>query len=185
MKNNIKIGDFNLENLTADEQKKLNQLIKKKESKYNVGKGKSERECDGILFDSVMEMKYYRDVVKQEIENGSITNFELQKKYTLQPSYVHEGKKILPIEYKADFYIEYSDGSSKVIDIKGCADAQALIKRKMFWYVYPDIDYIWIGFSKIDGGWVKYEDIQKGRALRRKEKRKQKEKKDENNEENG
>ena len=45
----------------------------------------------------------------------------------------------------------------------------------MFWYVYPDIEYLWISYSKIDGGWVPIETIEKGRSIRRKLKRKEKE----------
>lgn len=32
-------------------------------TKFNVDKDKAKRTCEGIVFDSVMEMKYYRDVV--------------------------------------------------------------------------------------------------------------------------
>lgn len=146
----------------------------KENTKFNVSKDKKERTCDGIVFDSAMEMRYYEEVILPGIAEGEIKNFERQKKYILQPAFKHEGSKVLPIEYKADFYIEYADGREVVIDIKGFADAQAKIKRKMFWYVYPEIDYQWVCFSRIDGGWTSYEDVQKGRAARRKIKKEQK-----------
>lgn len=151
-----------------------------RESKFNVGKDKTDRTYDGIVFDSSVEMKYYRDVILPEIETGHIVKYERQKKYILQPSYTHNGKKVQPIEYKADYYVVFADGREQVIDIKGCPDAVAKLKRKLFWYVYPDIDYIWIGYSKVDGGWVTYETIQNGRKERRKlKKAKAKENKDE------
>lgn len=140
-------------------------------SKFNVGKKTTDRTFEGIIFDSVVEMKYYRDVVLPEIENGNIVSCERQKKYILQPSFMHLGKKILPIEYKADFVLKYKTGKEVVVDIKGCPDAVAILKRKMFWYVFPNIDYIWIGYSKIDGGFCTYEDIKAGRKQRKKDKK--------------
>lgn len=113
-------------------------------------------------------MRYYRDVVLPGFQDGSISKYELQKRYILQPGYQHRGKKIKPIEYKADFYILYSDGKEIVIDIKGFADATAKLKRKMFWYVYPALDYVWIAYSKIDGGFVDYEQVQQNRKARKK-----------------
>lgn len=136
-------------------------------SKFNVGKDKTDRTYDGIIFDSVVEMKYYRDVILPKTQSGEITYFERQKRYELQPSYVYQGKKIRPIDYKADFYIEYKNGNIVVIDIKGCPDSVAKIKRKMFSYKYPTIDYQWVGYSKISGGWKTYEEIEAGRKQRK------------------
>lgn len=130
-------------------------------TKFNVDKDTEKRTYDGIVFDSVLEMKYYRDVVLPKRESGEITNFELQKKYILQDKFEHNGKKILPITYVADFYIEYADGHIEVIDIKGCPDTTAKIKRKLFWFRYPDIDYLWITYVKKFGGWGNYDDFNK------------------------
>lgn len=142
-----------------------------KRSKFNVDKDKAKRTCNGIVFDSELEMKYYRDVVLPGVESGRIKYYELQKPYELQPKFVHDGKIVQPIKYVADFYIEYADGSSEVIDTKGIPDSTAIIKRKMFWYVYPDIKYIWVTWSKIDGGWCSYEYVKQQRNLRRKNKK--------------
>lgn len=153
-------------------------MIVNKRTKYNVAKETLGRTYGGIVFDSAAEMKYYRDVILPQIENGSIVCCERQKIYILQRAFYHLGKKILPIEYKADFYIMYSDGREVVIDIKGCPDAIAKLKRKMFWCVYPNIDYKWLSYSKIDGGWSTYEDVTNGRKKRKKEKQKLKESKE-------
>lgn len=142
-----------------------------KRSKFNVDKDKAKRTCNGIVFDSELEMKYYRDVVLTGVESGRIKYYELQKPYELQPKFVHDGKIVQPIKYVADFYIEYADGSSEVIDTKGIPDSTAIVKRKMFWYVYPDIKYIWITWSKIDGGWCDYEYVKQQRNLRKKNKK--------------
>ncbi len=143
----------------------------KRTSKYNVSSNKDKRTHNGIVFDSAMEMKYYRDVVLPQAESGSITHYELQKSYELQPKFIHEGASVRAIVYVADFYIEYADGRSEVIDIKGSPDSVAKLKRKMFWYVYPDLIYRWVCYSKIDGGWVDYEVVNKARAERRKMKK--------------
>lgn len=140
-------------------------------SKFNVDKDKAKRTCNGIVFDSELEMKYYRDVVLPGVESGRIKYYELQKPYELQPKFVHDGKIVQPIKYVADFYIEYADGNSEVIDTKGIPDSTAIVKRKMFWYVYPDIKYIWVTWSKIDGGWCSYEYVKQQRNLRRKNKK--------------
>lgn len=144
-------------------------------TKFNVDKDKEKRTCNDIVFDSVLEMKYYRDVVLPKVESGEIKYFELQKKYILQEGFEHNGKRVLPIIYIADFYIEYSDGKSVVIDIKGCPDTTAKIKRKLFWYRYPDIDYQWITYVKKFGGWGNYDEYNK---LRKQIKREQKENKE-------
>ena len=140
-------------------------------SKFNVDKNTAKRTYNGITFDSELEMKYYRDVVLPGMESGHIKYYELQKPYELQPKFVHDDRTVQPIKYVADFYIEYADGRIEVIDTKGIPDSTAIIKRKMFWYVYPDIRYIWITYSKIDGGWCSYEYVKQQRNLRKKNKR--------------
>ena len=140
-----------------------------RKTKYNVG-DKSKRTYDGIIFDSALEMKYYVEVVVPEFQAGIITSFELQKKYMLQEPYIRklDSKKIMGIDYVADFYIVYNDNSECVVDTKGMADSVAKLKRKLFEYKYPDINYSWISYSKIDGGWIEYEELQKHRRERKK-----------------
>ena len=125
----------------------------------------SKRTHDGIVFDSVMEMKFYRDVVLPQVESGEIVAYELQKPYTLQPKFTRDGQTVRPITYVADFYLEYADGHVEVIDTKGAADSIARCKRKMFWYKYPDIDYRWITYVKKYGGWISWDEANKLRKL--------------------
>ena len=146
----------------------------KEYGKYKVSLDSSKRTYEGIVFDSVQEMQYFVDVILPETTNGNIIEYERQKRYVLQEAFRKDGKKVLPIEYKADFYVKYQDGSEKVIDIKGCADPLAKTKRKMFWYKYPTIDYVWLSYSKVDGGWVTYEEKQAGIKQRKKIKSEQK-----------
>lgn len=136
-------------------------------TKFNVDKDKEKRTCNGIVFDSILEMKYYRDVLCPLVESGDVVEYELQKPYELQPKFVRGGKNVQPITYVADFYMVFKDGSIKVVDTKGCPDSVAVLKRKLFWYRYPEIDYVWMCYSKIDGGWQTYEYVKKQRAARK------------------
>lgn len=147
--------------------------IRKKRSKFNVDqtkKGKQNRTYKGIEYDSELEMKYFRDVVEVGLENGIIKKCERQVKFELQPKCEYQGEKLLAIRYVADFVITYSDDSVIVWDVKGLADATAKLKKKMFHYKYPEVDYRWIGLSVQDGGWLEYKVIEKARAKRKKEK---------------
>lgn len=141
-------------------------------SKFNVDKDREKRSCDGIVFDSQLEMRYYRDVLRPGVESGTIKKYELQKKYVLQPKFSRNGKTVLPITYVADFYIEYADGRVVVIDTKGCPDSVAKLKRKLFWYCFPDVDYRWITYVKKYGGWMDYEIVQSLRKEAKKKKNK-------------
>ena len=141
-------------------------------SKFNVDKDKEKRTYKGITFDSRLEMRFFRDVLCPGVESGQIVNYELQKKYELQPKFIHDGKTVLPINYVADFYIEYKDGRSEVIDTIGCPYSVARLKRKMFFYIYPDTTYRWITYVEKYGGWLDYEVVQ---SLRKKSKKSKKE----------
>ena len=140
-------------------------------SKYGVNKDKSDRTYNNISFDSKIEMQYYRDIVLPKFESGEIIEYELQKEYILQPDFIHEGKKILPIKYVADFQIKYKDGHEEVIDTKGFPDHVAPLKRKMFQYLFPEVNFIQMAYCKKYGGWLKYEELQKLRKQNKKDKK--------------
>lgn len=135
--------------------------MRKNRTKFNVTKDINKRTYDGIIFDSVLEMRYYRDVLCPLVKSGDVVHYELQKPYELQPKFIHAGKTVQPIKYVADFFIVYKDGHEEVIDTKGCPDSVAIIKRKMFWYCYPDVDYKWVTWVKKFGGWIEYEKYKK------------------------
>lgn len=116
-------------------------------------------------------MKYYRDVLCPAVESGQIIKYELQKPYELQPKFTHDNRTVQPIKYVADFYIVYADGREEVIDTKGCPDTTAILKRKMFWYHYPDVNYKWITYIKKYGGWIDYDNYKR---LKKQEKKTQK-----------
>ena len=120
-------------------------------------------------------MKYFRDYIVPNINNGVIIKCDKQVKYELLPSFIHNGQKYEAIHYVSDFNIYYSDGSLKVIDIKGLAKPLDIIKRKLLLYRYPELDFEWVVFSKMDfpSGWGNYETLKKARAKRKKEKLKE------------
>lgn len=142
-------------------------------TKFNVDKDTEKRTCDGIVFDSVLEMRYYRDVLCPLVESGDVVEYELQKPYELQPEFIRNGKTVQPITYVADFYMVFRDGSIKVVDTKGCPDSVAILKRKLFWFKYPGIDYQWMAYVEKYGGWNTYEYIKKQRALNKLAKKKE------------
>lgn len=139
-------------------------------TKFNVSKDREKRTYNDIVFDSILEMRYYRDVVLPKVESGEIVDCELQKPYELQPKFIKNGKTVQAIKYVSDFVITYANGHVEIIDTKGMPDSVAKIKRKMFWYLYPDSDYKWLSYSGIDGGWLEYEYIQAQRKLRKAQK---------------
>lgn len=142
-------------------------------SKFNIDKDISKRTFNGIVFDSIMEMKYYRDVLCPLVESGEVIEYELQKPYELQPGFTRNQKKVLPIMYVADFYMKYKNGYEVVIDVKGCPDTTATIKRKLFWHRYPDIDYRWVTYVKKYGGWCDYDEVKKKRNLEKRMKKRE------------
>lgn len=117
-------------------------------------------------------MKYFKEIIELGIQDGTIKKCERQIKYELLPKFTYKDENIRAINYVADFVVTYSDDSVIVWDVKGLPDATAKVKKKMFHYKYPDIDYRWIGCSLVDGGWVEYDVIEKGRRERRKSKNK-------------
>ncbi len=140
-------------------------------SKFNVDKDTAKRTFNGIVFDSILEMKYYRDVICPKMESGEIVKCELQKPYELQPKFIHNDKTVQPIKYIADFYVVYNDGHEEVIDTKGVPDTTAILKRKLFWYVYPSIDYKWITYVKKFGGWLDYDYVKRMRSQEKRNKK--------------
>ena len=110
---------------------------KKRKSKFNNEK----TIVDDILFDSKKEADYYLElqILKKA---GVVTDFELQPKFVLQPSYYKDGKKIQAITYKADFKVFYKDGRVEIVDTKGFETQVFKIKKKMLEYLYPDITLI-------------------------------------------
>ena len=145
-------------------------------SKHNVDispTAKKKRTLNGHEFSSDLEFRYYKYLLGLQ-EQGIVKQIELQPKYILQEKYTRksDNKKILAIYYISDFRTTYMDNSVVVVDTKGNPDNIAILKRKMMEYLYPDVDFHWIAYSKQDSenGWIEYDELKKLRSARKKAK---------------
>lgn len=134
-----------------------------------MNKDQQRRSFDGIVFDSILEMRFYRDVIRPKMASGDIITCQLQKEYVLQPMFTYNGKVVQPITYVADFYLVYKDGREEVIDTKGSPSSTAVLKRKLFWLQYPEITYRWLSYTQ-KTGWISYDELKK---IRRQDKNRQ------------
>lgn len=119
------------------------------------------------------ELQFLREVIEPKVGSGEIIKWERQVKFTLQEGFTYKGKKILPISYIADYVIYGKTGEQTVIDVKGMPDQVSKLKKKMFHFKYPDIDYIWVCRSIKYGDeshWIQYEELEKKRKEEKKKK---------------
>lgn len=140
-----------------------------------AGKVKAKKvTVDGIQFDSQTEADYY-EYLKGLRETGEIIHIQCHPKYILQPKCERYGRNYQPITYTADFQIQTSLGRIIVIDVKGYGMEDAILKRKMFAYQYPDMELRWIAASKkySDTGWIDYDELMRLRRKAKREKKKQ------------
>lgn len=72
-------------------------------SKFNVSDSAVSRTYDGVVYDSAMEMKFYRDYVKPQMESGCITMCERQVTYELQEMFYRGTDRVNAITYVADY----------------------------------------------------------------------------------
>ena len=124
-------------------------------SKYNVDNsafGKLKRTFDGILFDSLLECRFYKEVIIPKIKFGEIKNVNRQVKYELLPSFVYKNRKIQGVNYISDFDISYSNGDFEVVDVKGFVKPIDKIKSKLFKYRYLNLNLKFVGYTK-ELGW--------------------------------
>jgi hypothetical protein len=143
-----------------------NKKVKKKE-KYN----RKKVEADGYKFDSIAERDYYYKL-KNEKLTGKIIDFEMQVKFILQESFMHEVYgHIRAIICKLDFRVIPITEEEYMVDVKGMATADAKNKRKMFLKKFPQ-DLRWVAKSKKHGenGWICYFELEKIRRENRKKK---------------
>lgn len=95
---------------------------------------------DGIKFDSIKEKNRYIQLKLLE-KVGEIKDLELQKTFTLQPSFKKNSTTYRAITYKADFvYLDLRTNKIVVEDTKGFITEVYKIKKKLFEYQYPDLE---------------------------------------------
>ena len=72
---------------------------------------------------------------------GLIKDIKLQIKFELQPKYKKNDKTIRAINYIADFtYFDVNKGKTIIVDTKGYRTELYKLKKKIFEYVYPDLE---------------------------------------------
>lgn len=151
-----------------------------KRSKYKVdvsSSAKKERTVHDkhtgkdITFASSIEKRYYDEVVLPGFLSGEIIDYDLQKRYTLLPSFHRpNGELVRSITYVADYVLQFADGHEEIKDTKGAGylvDPLARIKRKLFYYIFPDLNFEWITWTKATG-WVNWDEFMKNKRNKRK-----------------
>lgn len=128
-------------------------------------------EINNIIFDSIMEARYYVYLLDQKAF-GKIKSFDMQIAYNLIPSFKdkYTGKTNRKTDYIADFVVTSKDGSQMVIDIKGKKTEIFKLKEKLFRYTYPDINFRCIQWDSITESWRYLEDIEKDKRARKRAK---------------
>ena len=96
---------------------------------------------NGITFDSKKEAEYYVKLLAI-MAAGLIEKITIQPRYILQDSFEKRGKKFRKMEYVADFEVQYVDGYTEVIDVKGMKTDVYKLKKKMFEYKYPNMTIV-------------------------------------------
>ena len=91
----------------------------------------------------------------------------------LQPSFKKDGKTVRAITYTPDFFVKFANGKEVYVDVKGMSTQQGELKRKIWWYKYPDKKLIWVATSKKYSlsGWIEWGHLNKQRRLNRKAKK--------------
>lgn len=93
-----------------------------------------------IIFDSRKEANRYCELFRLEAK-GYIKDLECQHKFVLQPGFKKNGKTYRAITYIADFvYLDLRTNKNIVEDVKGYKTEVYKLKKKMFEYVYPDLE---------------------------------------------
>lgn len=109
-------------------------------------------QIDGKTFDSQLEARRYRVLVFMQ-RAGEISGLTLQPKFLLQEGFMHNGKKILPIYYVADFKY-HRNGLMVIEDTKGHRTKDFLLKKKMLLYKYRGINFYEVENHNDTGGIV-------------------------------
>jgi len=104
----------------------------------------------GHKHDSGKEAQFCAELRLRQIA-GEIDNYEVSKKYQLQPGFqmrpidqghIHpwrqRGEVVRAINYIADFVVKYPSGITEVIDVKGMQTDVFKIKWKLLKFIYKD-----------------------------------------------
>lgn len=112
-----------LDNLNLKQDAYLKKTVERMTEKPKPSKFKNKRcEHEGIKFQSMLERRHYIRL----LGDTNVKNIELQKRY----DFIVNGTKLKTF-YKADFRVEYQDGTVAVIDSKGRETSDFKIKKQL------------------------------------------------------
>lgn len=134
---------MNREVMSAEEyRKRFLGGVKPKRHKYNAKAVK----VDGFVFASQAEANRYVEL-RLRRKAKEIASLVLQPVFELQPAFVRpDGRRERAIAYVADFgYVERPSGVMVVEDVKGLRTDVYRLKRKLFLYRYPNVEFREIG----------------------------------------
>ena len=110
---------------------------KRRRNKYNARKV----EAFGLKFDSKLEFERYCYLLNLE-DRGEIRQLRLHPWFEIQPAFTdNTGKRWRAINYEADFEYITNDGTIIVEDTKGVETETFKVKRKMFLFHYPELQF--------------------------------------------
>ena len=95
-------------------------------------------EVNGIKFPSRLEAKYYQELLFLK-KAGVVKDIKLQPRFLLQEKFRKDGKLYRPIFYVADFQVEYKDGHTEIVELKGMETQLWRVKQKLFEHKYPKL----------------------------------------------
>lgn len=160
---------------------------KKPYNKYKIDKsekGKKAREINdehtgkSFIAASAIEKKFYDEVIIPKFKSGEIIDYDLQKEYVLQEKFKRsDGSTIRKVSYISDYWVLDSNNIEHVFDIKGAGslvDSVATLKKKLFLYKYPELDFRWLTHSQ-KTNWIEWDVYMK---IKRAEKKAKKDKKE-------
>jgi hypothetical protein len=98
-------------------------------------------EFDGYKFDSLAELGRYQNLRTME-NNGDISNLVVHPRFILQEPFTYNHVRERAIAYEADFSYYEKDGKKIVEDVKGFKTKEYLLKRKLFLYKYPGVNFV-------------------------------------------
>jgi len=94
----------------------------------------------GYIFDSLAECRRYQELIILE-NNGDISNLVVHPRFILQEPFTHNHIRERAIAYEADFC--YSEAGKTIVeDVKGFKTKEYLLKRKLFLFKYPDVNFV-------------------------------------------
>lgn len=74
--------------------------------------------ASGTAFDSMGEYEYYIGTVAPKVARGEIVKWEAHPRFQLFPAGEYGGVKLRPIQYTADFRLDYADGTVEIVEVK-------------------------------------------------------------------